>query len=75
MFTIYSLYVHYIFTVCLQYIHYMFTVCSRYIRYKFTILQMTTRYDNFTDQVQKFGVQCVFLIFADGKFANDNRNA
>ena len=36
MFTICSLYVHYMFTICSLYVHYMFTICSLYVCYMFT---------------------------------------
>ena len=35
---------------------------------------MTTRYDNFSDQVQKFGVRFVCLVFADENFADFKGN-
>ena len=36
---------------------------------------MTISYNNFTDQVQKIGVQFVFLIVADKNVACDKQNA
>ena len=35
---------------------------------------MTSRHDNFTDQVQKFEAWFLFLIFADENFAHGKRN-
>ena len=35
---------------------------------------MTIRYDNFKDQVKKFGVQFIFLVSADENFGSDKRN-
>ena len=44
MFTVCSLYVHYIFTMCSLYIHYMFTICSLCIHYMFTIYSLYTTF-------------------------------
>ena len=44
MFTICSLYVHYMFTICSLYAHYMFTICSLYVHYMFTICLLHVHY-------------------------------
>ena len=44
MFTICSLYVHYMFTICSQYVHYMLTICSLYVHYMFTICSLYVHY-------------------------------
>ena len=44
MFTICSLYVHYIFTICSLYVQYIFTICLLYIHYMFTIYSLYVYY-------------------------------
>ena len=38
-----------------------------------TFWEMTIRYDNFTDQFQKFGAHFVLLIFADANISGGKR--
>ena len=40
IFTIHSLYVHYMFTICPVYVHYMFTICPVYVHYMFTVCSL-----------------------------------
>ena len=44
IFTMCSLYVHYMFTICSLHVHFMFTSCSLYVHYTFTVCSLHVHY-------------------------------
>ena len=40
MYTICTLYVHYMYTICTLYVHYLYTICTLYVHYMFTICSL-----------------------------------
>ena len=62
MFTICSLYVHYMFTISSQYVHNMVTICSLYLHYIFTIYSLYSLYIHYMFTICSLYVHYMFTI-------------